>query len=307
MSQITINLSKYFEFNLELCMRSGQIFGWTKVDKRWYGFLNNIPVRVFQEKDKLIIYSNKKISEDEIIHFFSLDEDIEEINGKIEVNDFMNKAINSYSGLRILRQNPIDTIIEFICAQNKNIPSIEKTIARLSEKYGEKTEIDGITLFKLPNARKIADCSLNGLLETGLGYRAKYLRNSAKKILEDTTYIDRIKKMNYSDALHAMTSGSTKLDGVGLKVADCILLYGFHKLEAFPIDVWVFRAYAMALKEYVNEDLYRENRFGKMKLDKKKYLLMGNFARKIFGKYAGYAQLYIYMASRNLLMSNEKV
>ncbi|MEM3386004.1 MAG: DNA glycosylase, partial [Nitrososphaeria archaeon] len=99
-------MSKYFEFNLELCMRSGQIFGWTKVDKRWYGFLNNIPVRVFQEKDKLIIYSNKKISEDEIIHFFSLDEDIEEINGKIGVNDFMNKAINSYSGLRILRQNP---------------------------------------------------------------------------------------------------------------------------------------------------------------------------------------------------------
>lgn len=307
MSQITINLSKYFKFNLELCMGSGQIFGWTKVDKRWYGFLNSIPVRVSQEKDKLLVYSNKKISEEEIIRFFSLDEDVEEINEKIEINNFMKTTIKLYSGVRILRQNPINTIIEFICAQNKNIPAIEKTITKLSEKYGEKTEIDGITFFKIPNAKKIANSTLRELLETGLGYRAKYLHSTLKKILEDKTYIDRIREMSYFDALHTMTSGNTKLDGVGLKVADCILLYGFHKLEAFPIDIWVFRAYALALKEYVNKSLFRENYFGKSKLDKKKYLLMGNFARKIFGKYAGYAQLYIYMASRSLLMSSEKV
>lgn len=303
---IKISLNKYFKFNLELCMRSGQVFGWTSVDKRWYGFLNNVPVRIYQEDDKLIVYSNKEIEED-IINFFSLNEDIEVINEKIMVNDFLKKAIQLYSGVRILQQNPIDTIVEFICAQNKNIPAIEKIIEKLSLKYGERAEIDKITFFGPPNIEKIADSSLKELLENGLGYRAKYLLWTAKKILEDKMYMDRIRKMDYIEALHAMTSGNMKLYGVGLKVADCILLYGFHKLEAFPIDVWVLRAYPLALKEFIDENLYGEKYFGRPKLDKKKYLFMGNVARKIFGKYAGYAQLYIYMVSRNLFKCSKKI
>ncbi|MCX8189510.1 MAG: hypothetical protein N3F64_07335 [Nitrososphaeria archaeon] len=307
MTLITINLNKYYIFNLEYCMSSGQVFGWTKVDKRWYGFLNSVPIRISQEENKLIINSNKEMLEEDIIHFFSLNDDMEEINGKIEVNDVMKKIIKLYSGIRILRQNPIDTIIEFICTQNKNIPAIKKIITKLSEKYGEEAKIGKIKFFSLPNIEKLADSSLKELLETGLGYRAKYLLCAAKKILEDKTYIDRIRNMNYSDALHAMTSGDMKLNGVGLKVADCILLYGFHKLEAFPIDVWVLRAYPIVLKEFIDKNVHDEICFRKLKLDRRKYLFMGNIARKVFGEYAGYAQLYIYMASRSLFGYSKKV
>lgn len=302
-----INLKKYGPFNLENCMYSGQIFGWTNIGKRWYGFLYNKPVRLLQEGDKLIVYSNRELAEDDVIHFLNLDTDVEEVNREIRVNDFMENAIKLYSGVRILRQNPIDAIIEFICAQNKNIPAIEKTITKLSKMYGRKVEMDDIAFFKLPTIAKLADSSLKELLETGLGYRAKYLLNTAKKILGDSEYIDKIRKMEYVDALNAMTSGKMKLDGVGLKVADCILLYGFHKLEAFPIDVWVLRAYPFALKEFADKNLCDIRDFRKSKLDRKKYLSMSNIARRVFGKYAGFAQLYIYMASRNLFKCSEKV
>ena len=140
----------------------------------------------------------------------------------------------------------------------------------------------------------------------GLGYRAKYLLKTAKKIAEDSTYVDKIRGMEYTSALNALTSGKMKLYGVGLKVADCILLYGFHKLEAFPIDVWILRAYPYALKGYIDKNLCNISCFMKTRFGRKEYLLLGDIARKVFGKHAGYAQLYIYMASRNLLGRGKK-
>jgi N-glycosylase/DNA lyase len=254
----------------------------------------------------LTVKSNKSITEDDIIYFFNLDEDVDKINGKISVNDFMEKAIELYSGIRVLRQDPVETIIEFVCAQNKNIPAIQNTITELSKKYGEKAEINGITFYGKPDIRKIARSKLGEILETGIGYRAKYLLSTAKKIAEDSAYIDKIRGMEYFSALNAMTSGKMKLYGVGLKVADCILLYGFYKLEAFPIDVWILRAYPYALKGFYDENLLSSNGSRKTKLDRKEYLLMGDVARKVFGKYAGYAQLYIYLASRSLFRESKK-
>lgn len=306
MQLLSISLKRYGPFNLEHCMCSGQIFGWTKFGKGWYGFLNNTLVRLSQEEEKLIVYSNRKLVEEDVIKFLNLDEDVEEINRKINVNDFIENAIKLYSGIRILRQNPVDAIIEFICTQNKNIPAIEKTIIKLSKMYGEKIEMDGITFFKLPTIERLANSSLKELLETGLGYRAKYLLDTAKKIAKEDNYIEKIRSMEYISALNALTSGEMKLYGVGLKVADCILLYGFHKLEAFPIDVWILRAYPYALKGFIDKNLCNINDFRKTKLSRKEYLLLGDVARKVFGKYAGYAQLYIYMASRNLFGGSKK-
>jgi len=287
-------------------MHSGQIFGWKNFGKKWYGFLNKVPVCVSQEENKLIVVSNKSITEDDIIYFFNLDEDVDKINKKIDVNDFMEKAIELYCGIRVLRQDPVETIIEFVCAQNKNIPAIQKTITEISKRYGEKAEMNGITFYGKPNIRKIAKSKLSEILETGIGYRAKYLLSTAEKISEDSTYVDKIRSMEYFSALNAMTSGKMKLYGVGLKVADCILLYGFYKLEAFPIDVWILRAYHYALKGFYDENLLSVNGFRKTKLSRKEYLLMGDVARKVFGKYAGYAQLYIYLASRSLFGGSKK-
>jgi len=303
---IKIDLRDYKPFNLKLCLESGQIFGWKNFGKKWYGFLNKVPVCVSQEENRLTVESNKSITEDDIIYFFNLDEDVDKINGKLSVNDFMEKAIELYSGIRVLRQDPVETIIEFVCAQNKNIPAIQNTITELSKKYGEKAEINGITFYGKPDIRKIARSKLGEILETGIGYRAKYLLSTAKKIAEDSAYIDKIRGMEYFSALNAMTSGKMKLYGVGLKVADCILLYGFYKLEAFPIDVWILRAYPYALKGFYDENLLSSNGSRKTKLDRKEYLLMGDVARKVFGKYAGYAQLYIYLASRSLFRESKK-
>lgn len=306
MTLIYIDLKRYFSFDLKKCMHSGQIFGWKNFGKKWYGFLNKVPVCVSQEENKLIVVSNKSITEDDIIYFFNLDEDVDKINKNIDVNDFMEKAIELYSGIRVLRQDPVETIIEFVCAQNKNIPAIQKTITEISKRYGEKAEMNGITFYGKPNIRKIAKSKLSEILETGIGYRAKYLLSTAEKISEDSTYVDKIRSMEYFSALNAMTSGKMKLYGVGLKVADCILLYGFYKLEAFPIDVWILRAYPYALKGFYDENLLSVNGFRKTKLSRKEYLLMGDVARKVFGKYAGYAQLYIYLASRSLFGGSKK-
>lgn len=278
-------------------MRSGQIFGWMNVGGRWYGFLNGVPVKLFQEEGRLTAQFERGLSEEDVVRFLDLDADMEEVNRKIEVNDFMKNAIKLYSGIRVLRQNPADVIIEFVCAQNRNISSIQRMILELSKRYGEKAKIDDVTFFRIPDVGRVASAPLKELLDAGLGYRAKYLHNTAKKISSDRAYVDEIGRMSYREALKAMTSGETKLDGVGLKVADCILLYGFHKLEAFPIDVWVLRACPTVFKEFLEADYVLG--CGK-KLDRKRYLLIGDAARKVFGKYAGYAQLYIYMASRKL-------
>lgn len=307
--EISLTLSRYDRFSVNYCLTSGQIFGWKKIKGYWYGTSRGRLLRIQQTGEVLHVASSKEIGEDEAVNFLGLKDKKKEIDTCLALNSFLKNAISRYSGVRILRQDPFETIISYVCAQNKSIPAIEKMIAELSRRFGSKKEMDGMMFFSLPTVEKISSLEIGDLLKAGLGYRAKYLLETARRLSEDDSLVDELMEAKYEKAWNMIVSGEAKLAGVGPKAADCILLYGFEKMEAFPIDVWVCRAYTTALKGIIDceEQRYFESRLcGEKKADRSLYLKLGNTARKAFGKNAGYAQLYIYMYGRSCFRRGQR-
>ena len=172
--------------------------------------------------------------------YLSLDCDYESYNNRIinalegKSREHMEKAAMMSEGIRILSQEKWETLCSFIISQNNNIPRIKKIIAAMSEKYGEK--IDGGYSFPTPEA--VLAAGVDGLTELRTGFRAKYIFDAAKKVAEGEIDLSEIAEMkDYSDAEAELL----RISGVGPKVAACTLLFGFGRLDAFPIDVWIKR------------------------------------------------------------------
>ncbi len=167
-------------------------------------------------------------------------------------------------------------------------------LKKLSVKFGEKKCFDGLDFYTFPTVEKLALASENGLLECGLGYRAKYVQATAKKICEEKIDLESLKIMPYLDARKKLV----EFPGVGLKVADCVLLFSLEKMEAFPVDVWVKR---IVLKHY--SDQLPESFVKKLpshnSLTNGEYEKVSAFGRSYFGQYAGYAQEYLFHFERS--------
>jgi N-glycosylase/DNA lyase len=137
------------------------------------------------------------------------------------------QALDFGKGIRILRQDKWEALLSFIISQNNNIPRIKKIIASMRSYFGG-----------FPKATQIASENVENLKQFKLGYRAEYIANAAKRVTSGETDLTSIAEMPYSSAKKELL----KILGVGSKVADCVLLFGMHKLEAFPVDVWIKRA-----------------------------------------------------------------
>jgi N-glycosylase/DNA lyase len=150
-----------------------------------------------------------------------------------------------------------------------------------------------LDFYLFPIVEKLANASDNALRECGLGYRAKYVQATAKKIQEENINLDKLKEMPYLEARKQLVEFS----GVGLKVADCVLLFSLEKMEAFPVDVWVKR---IILNHY--PDQFPEPFIKKLSshgsLTNSEYEKVNAFGRRYFGAYAGYAQEYLYHYER---------
>ena len=166
-------------------------------------------------------------------------------------------------------------------------------LSKLSRKFGEKKTFDGLDFYTFPTAGKLALASENELRECGLGYRAKYVQVTAKKIHEEKIELESLKSLPYLEAREKLI----EFPGVGLKVADCALLFSLEKLEAFPVDVWVKRVilnhYASQLPESLVKKLSTQE-----SLSNGEYEKLNAFGRSYFGRYAGYAQEYLYHYER---------
>lgn len=186
----------------------------------------------------------------------------------------MQKALRAYPTLRILRQNVDETIVGFICSSSKRIPQIKKCVQNLSEKFGEKICCG---FFALPTIERLADADPAEIRKCGLGFRADYLSKTARKIAADKFDTAALREMPYAEAKNYLTS----LSGIGDKIADCILLFGCARFEAFPVDTWIRKAVC---------ELYPvEN-------DPKK---IRTFAAQKFPNNAGFAQQMLFAAKRN--------
>jgi N-glycosylase/DNA lyase len=277
-------------FDLDFSLCCGQVFRWRKVDGWWYGVVGEHVLKVRQRGAELDF---ENVDEQFVRGYFGLNDDLTQIAQCIGKDDYMQKALHRFGGLRIVRQLPWECLISFICATYKSIAAIELMLKKISLKYGEKKVFDGTDFYTFPTVEKLANASENGLRECGLGYRAKYVQATAKKIWDEKINLESLKALPYLDARNALLEFS----GVGLKVADCVLLFSLEKLEAFPVDVWVKRVILNHYADRFPSDLVKKMQ-SHNSLTNSEYLKIGAFAQNYFGAYAGYAQEYLFHFER---------
>lgn len=223
-------------FDLAQTLDCGQAFRWRKnEDGSWQGIAYGKFIRL-QIKDGSLLIHNTTAEDFEKIwkDYFDLDRDYGDIIKKVSDNETVKKATENGSGIRILNQEPFETLCSFIISQNNNIPRIKGIIERLCENFGEKT-FGGYTF---PTAEKIASLTLDDLAVLRSGFRAKYLLDAAKKVSNGEIDLEALKECDTDTARDMLM----QIKGVGPKVADCTLLFSLRHIDAFPKDVWIKRA-----------------------------------------------------------------
>ena len=277
-------------FNLDSTLCCGQAFRWEKIGEWWYGVVADQPFKVRQNGN---ILEFENISTSFVEKYFGLKDDLPLILKQIAKDKHMEEAVNALKGLRILRQNPWECLISYICATYKNIPAIKRMLFNLSRKFGEEAVFDNRVFYTFPEPQKLAKASLQELASCSLGYRAKYVAETAKKVASGEFDIEELYTKPFEEARKKLLA----LPGVGPKVADCVLLFSLEKLEAFPVDVWMKR---IIIKHYA---IHFEGEFVRRISNKKSltiadYEKLSFFGRGYFGKFAGYAQEYLFHFER---------
>ncbi len=261
------------DFNLEATLDSGQVFGFLKrADGTYKGTIGGIHIGLCQKQKILQIEENgNEISEKSVRTYFDLDHDLTPLYRLLCGDACLRLVSERFKGLRIIQQNPWEALACFIISSNNNIKRIQGIRKNLSQAFRASDLL-------FPEALDIARSDEHTLRSLGLGYRAPFLLWAARYVSNHKDTFDQIRGLSYEEAKQQLI----QLPGVGEKVADCVLLFGFQKYEAFPVDVWIFRAV---------KKLYFRNR----KVSGKK---IQEFGRKKWGKYAGYVQQYLYHGAK---------
>ena len=277
-----------------ITLDSGQVFRWSPVDESnqtWIGVVSDKVVKV--TKSEAVVLGELRREPEFIRRYFSTDDDLEAIFSTFPPDETLDSARKQLRGLRLLSQDPWECLISFVCSINCNIPSIRLKIENLSRRYGRKIDTHlNQNAYSFPSAESLAKASKRDLLACRLGFRWKYVKFIAQKVAAGHLDLERLRNVSYYDALPELISESSgKTFGVGPKVADCALLYSLHKTEAFPIDVWILRC----LKQFYHDEIEIKDLNS---LTPKRYFAASEAMRRRFGKYAGYAQLYLYVKMR---------
>ncbi len=224
-------------FSLKNTLECGQCFRWKKLpDGSFFGVVGAHSLRVEQKADILIFYDTSEEEFQQIWRpYFDFDTDYDRIYREICTDDILRRAY-AYSGeIHILRQQPWETLCSFIISQNNNIPRIIGIIERLCRQFGEPLQEQ---VFSFPTPQRLASIHIEELSELRAGFRARYLLDAAKKLTDGTVDLAAVLEADTQTARRELQ----KICGVGPKVADCTLLFGFYRTEAFPVDVWMKRA-----------------------------------------------------------------
>ena len=212
----------------------------------------------------------------EIIRRFGLKHEITEIYKKINTDSNIDDAIRRYYGMRVTQNDPWEAALSFVVSQFNNVKRIRRIMRSLISRFGSEFDTSNGRVRLFPEPSVIADASIKELMECGTGFRASYIKSVAAEWQRIER--QRLASKSYEDAKLTLM----ELDGIGDKVADCILLMGYGKLEAFPIDTWIKR---LMERDYLHR--------------KSSIRQIHDFAEKKWGAYAGYAQQYIYWYGRN--------
>ena len=224
-------------FSLQNTLECGQCFRWKRLpDGSFCGVAGNRSLRVEQKGNTVIFYDTTEEEFQRLWrNYFDFDTDYHAIYQQICADPVVAKA-SAYTGeIHILRQQPWEALCSFIISQNNNIPRITGIIDRLCRQFGKPLK-DGNYAF--PTPQRVAPLQVEDLAELRAGFRAKYILDAARKITDGTIEVQKLYHADIDEARKELQ----QICGVGPKVADCVLLFGFYRLEAFPIDVWIKRA-----------------------------------------------------------------
>ncbi|MCR5636293.1 MAG: DNA-3-methyladenine glycosylase [Clostridiales bacterium] len=255
------------DFDLTQTFECGQCFRWNKnPDCSYTGIAFGKKLTLKHIDDKVLLYNT---SEEDFNYYWRNYFDLSLNYGNVKralgaMHPVMKKVCDYAPGIRILNQEPFEALISFIISQNNNIPRIKGIIDRLCAGFGEYKEGTG---FAFPTPQRLAMLSEDDLAPIRSGFRAKYICDAAKKTADGEIDLEQISKMPIEEAREKLMT----IKGVGPKVAECVLLYGMHRLECFPLDVWMKRA----MRVYFPDK-----------------------TPGFFGNYAGIAQQYIFHYSR---------
>lgn len=263
----TVVVKNITSLDLAQTLDCGQSFRWEQNDDNSFtgvAFGKAVTVSI---KDGDLYIKNASGDDFEKIwrSYFDLELDYDKIRTQIsEIHPILKEASQYAPGIRILRQEPFEALCTFIISQNNNIKRIKGIVKRLCESFGDKI---GEDLYAFPTAEKLASLDVKDLEPLRAGFRNRYIIDGAQKVASGEVDLEKCRTLPYEDARDELM----KIVGVGQKVADCTLLFGLHRVESFPLDVWMKRAMAVLFPTLTPQD---------------------------FGPYAGIAQQYIFHYSR---------
>ena len=283
------------DFKLSHILENGQCFRWDRIeeqdDSAFIGVVSNNVFKISEKEKEILGNDNLEVIKLTDIYvettmeetaakkfleeYFNLSENYEDIKKKYSENyESLKKATEFAYGLRVLKQDEFETIISFIISANNNIKRIKKIINNISMKCGKKIEFEGKEYFGFPSIEELIKLKEEDFKSLGAGFRAKYLESTVNKIYSDNLekYIEKLNNLSNKELEKELLN----LKGVGPKVANCIMLFGFNRIYSFPIDVWVKR-------------VMQEEFFGGEEVSNKK---IEEFANTLYEK--GLAQQYLF-------------
>ncbi len=265
-------------FNLEATLGSGQAFRWRRMDSGWYGgTVGRLAVVLRQEPGGLAFRCGEWMAEGVhrvLYDYFRLEDDLQLIYREISWDSRMAQAIQRHRGLRLLRQEPWECLVSFVCSSVSNIPRISRNLEAVAQRYGEPWTVAGQTMYTFPTPERLACAEEGELRGLGMGFRARYVAKIASEVAAGAIDLDGMRRASYEEAKGILMA----LPGVGEKVADCVLVFSLDKLEGFPVDRWVRRGL---------EEWYLPG-------EGMSYQALRCWAQERWGRHAGYAQQYLF-------------
>jgi N-glycosylase/DNA lyase len=259
-------------FDLEKTLNSGQVFHWVRQGKGFVGAIAENPVYLEQVGDTIrVCRGQSKL----VSHYLALDHPLLKILDTFPSDPAIKLAVEYGRGLRIIRQPPWECLATFLTSSLKQVQHIRAISLAIRSRFGRRLPWVGTEVFSYPGPEQVAEIPVDKLLECKLGFRAGYLLATAKMVASGGVDLGAIGGLSTVNARAALC----ELPGVGEKIANCVLLFAYDRLEAVPVDVWIARV--------LNEVYFA----GRSKVPLRE---LKAFASDYFGSYAGYAQQYLF-------------
>lgn len=267
------------DINLYDTLMSGQAFRINiEDDESFTIIISDRILNIKQKNDYLIVNSNNEEDLELVTRYYlDLDRDYEVLNKELSKNEILKRDINLCKGYKVLKQDKFEMYISYIISQNNNVKRISGSINKISERYGKKVKYNNKEYYLFPTFEELKNITIEELRECGVGFRDSYIINALNKLKENPFFLEELDMLPTDEAIKELM----KIKGIGLKVASCILIFGYSRFDTFPVDTWV--------KKYVSENF-------KIKDDIK---IISKFMKTNFKENSGLAVQYFYHINRN--------